>query len=212
MKRILAVLAPLLAAGTALAQGGSGREYDVTMETHAAFFSAETKQSSALDPQVFIREKGSPGAVGPQGIRHAAGLRPALLGDPAGSALYTAEGKPLGIRLGAWLGATGTAHVASNGRMVTVRFDGLVPGGSYSLFENHFDQQPIGFTPLDGTGAGNSFVAATDGSAAATVTAPAPVTHANAVLLVYHSDRATHGASRGTIGITAHHQLIARIP
>ena len=35
---------------------------------------------------------------------------------------------------------------------------------------------------------------------------------ANAVLLVYHSDRKTHGPSRGRIGINAHHQLIARLP
>ena len=43
-----------------------------------------------------------------------------------------------------------------------------------------------------------------------TVTAPQLLTHANAVLLVYHSDKTFHGDQRGEIGVTAHHQLIAR--
>jgi hypothetical protein len=42
------------------------------------------------------------------------------------------------------------------------------------------------------------------------ITLPDFPTHANAVLLVYHSDGQTHGLERGRIGIDAHHQLIAR--
>jgi hypothetical protein len=38
------------------------------------------------------------------------------------------------------------------------------------------------------------------------------LTGANAVLLVYHSDGRTHGTSRGQLGVTAHHQLIAKVP
>ena len=33
----------------------------------------------------------------------------------------------------------------------------------------------------------------------------------NAILVVYHSDGKTHGTSRGAIGVTAHHQLIAKV-
>jgi hypothetical protein len=31
-------------------------------------------------------------------------------------------------------------------------------------------------------------------------------------VLIYHSDGQTHGASRGQLGVTAHHELIARLP
>jgi hypothetical protein len=82
----------------------------------------------------------------------------------------------------------------------------------FSLFENHFDQTPIGFTPVDGTGNGNSFVADSNGSGFVSIIAPTQMTHANAVLVVYHSDNQTHGSERGAIGETAHHQLIARLP
>ena len=34
-------------------------------ETHAAFFSAETKQPKALDPHVFVRDETAPAAIGP---------------------------------------------------------------------------------------------------------------------------------------------------
>ena len=37
-------------------------------------------------------------------------------------------------------------------------------------------------------------------------------TGVNAVLLVSHSDGKAHKQSRGGIGITAHHQLIAKVP
>jgi len=59
--------------------------------------------------------------------------------------------------------------------------------------------------------AGNSFVADSTGSATATMTAPAQMTHENA-LVVYHSDSVAHGLERGVVGETAQHQLIARLP
>jgi len=82
--------------------------------------------------------------------------------------------------------------------------------GQYSLFENHFDQQPIVLTPLDGEGTDNNFVANAQGEAVATTVAPAVLTRDNAVLLVYHSDGKVHGKARGDVGVDAHHQLIAR--
>ena len=126
--------------------------------------------------------------------------------------VYTAEDKPLGFNLGTWLGASGTVTMTEvDGKpRLDATFQGLKPNGHYSLFENHFDQTPVGFTPTDGTGATNSFVAQPDGTAKVSMTLPHIPTHANAVLLVYHSDDQAHGLERGRIGIDAHHQLIAR--
>ena len=183
--------------------------------THAAFFSAETRQPTPLDPQVFVQQANAAAATGPQNIKHVAGYRNALISDLPGLKLFSASGEPLGFTLGEWLGAAGHVDLTSGdagAEKVVATFTGLKPGGVYSLFENHFDQQPIGFTPLDGQGMENSFVAGSDGRAMLTVLAPQRLTHANAVLLVYHSDGKTHGASRGAIGVTAQHQLIVRIP
>src|SRR6516225_4632446 len=88
--------------------------------THAAFFSKETHQTDAVDPQVFVADPQSQAGTGPQGIEHVAGIR---------------------------------------------------PKGHYSLFENYFDQKPVGFTPLDGAGEHNNIVAGKNGSAKLTVTA-----------------------------------------
>jgi len=182
---------------------------------HASFFSEETHQPNALDPQAFVKDPSVPSAVGPQKIEHAAGYRPALLSDVARTPVFTAAGESLGFTLGQWLGAKGSVTItqrASGGARIVAHFTSLRPNGVYSLFENHFDQQPVGFTPLDGTGKRNSFRAKSDGTATIAVTAPEMPTHANAVLLVYHSDHTSHGTSRGEIGINAHHQLIARLP
>lgn len=183
--------------------------------THAAFFSQETHQPQALDPQVFIQDAAVKAGTGPQNIDHIDGYRNAVLTDPMDSPLFTAQGKPLaGFTLGSWLGARGEVRITplkSRGAKVAVKFTGLRPRGVYSLFENHFDQKPIGFTPLDGKGTRNSFVAKANGTASITVTVPEMPTSANAVLLVYHSDGKTHGTSRGDIGVTAHHQLIAKV-
>jgi hypothetical protein len=204
-------LAALSVAGSATAAQGA-LALDLKMETHAAFFSAETKQPKPLDPQVFVRDAKAQAATGPQNIKHAAGFRAAPISESAKTALFNADGKPSGFTLGKWLGARGTVQVAADGQTVTVRLSGLQPKGKYSLFENHFDQQPIGFTPLDGSGKTNTFTAKADGKATVTVKVPETMTHANAVLLVYHSDHQAHGESRGEIGVNAHHELIARIP
>ena len=185
-------------------------------EGHGAFFSSETHQPVAIDPQVFVQAAGVPGGLGPQGIVHAAGVVPMPLSGPPDTPLYNADGKPLGTRLGRWLSAAGTGGIEPAGDLVhadrvSVTFTGLIPGGLYTLFEVTFQPSGNTFAPLDGSGLRHNFVALTDGTARATVLTPAPLTHSNAVLLVYHSDGLTHGMSRGTPGITAHHQLIARV-
>lgn len=181
--------------------------------THAAFFSGEMKLPKVLDPHVFVRDSAAPEAVGPQGIKHVAGVRPPFIGqDLAMSMLFTADHKPLGFDLKTWLGATGKVTISEEvGRFrLDASFAGLKPGGTYSLFENHFDQKPVGFTPSDGFGQSNTFVAKADGTATISLVPPHIPTHDNAVLLVYHSDNQDHGTERGRIGIDAHHQLIAR--
>jgi hypothetical protein len=201
-------------AGISLGQAADTKR--LPFVTHASFFSAETHQSNPVDPHVFVRDPAAAAAVGPQNIQHVAGIRPALIEQDAKSTpLFNAKGEALGFALGEWLGAAGivTISPAANGAVrVSSKFSHLRPGGHYSLFENHFDQQPVGFTPLDGLGKANDFVASEDGTAKTSVLAPQALTHANAVLLVYHSDKTSHGDQRGDIGVNAHHQLIARIP
>jgi hypothetical protein len=206
----------LAAAGLlfASAAGGSAASpLKMNFVTHAAFFSGETKQPKTLDPQVFIHDSAAPEATGPQGITHVAGVRPPFIEqDPKSSMLYNAEDKPLGFDLQTWLSASGTVTITEQGgkTVLDASFKGLKPNAQYSLFENHFDHTPVSFTPMDGTGKTNSFVAQPDGSARVSMTLPDFPTHANAVLLIYNSDGQTHGLERGKIGIDAHHQLIAR--
>ena len=188
----------------------------LTFTKHAAFFSSETKQPKPVDPHVFVQDPASPAATGPQNIQHVAGVRPALIEqDAKNTPLFNAKGESLGFDLGQWLSANGRVTItpSANGKAkISAQFAKLRPSASYSLFENHFDQQPVGFTPLDGVGKNNNFHSDKKGAGRVTLTAPQMLTHANAVLLVYHSDKTFHGDQRGEIGVTAHHQLIARIP
>ncbi len=93
------------------------------------------------------------------------------------------------------------SRCGAGGAQIVASFKGLKPGGTYSLFENHFDTTPISFTPLDGKGTRNSFKAKRDGSASVSVRSPDMPTGVNTVLLVYHSDGKSHGESRGLIGV-----------
>ena len=212
--RSMGLAVALTLVGTAATEAADSQR--LTFTIHAAFFSSETKQPKAVDPHVFVQDPASAAATGPQNIQHIAGVRPAFMEQDAKTApLFNAKGESLGFDFGQWLEANGTVTItpSANGKAkISAQFRKLRPGGSYSLFENHFDQQPVGFTPLDGAGKANNFVADKKGASRVTLTAPQMLTHANAVLLVYHSDKTFHGDQRGEIGVTAHHQLIARIP
>lgn len=183
------------------------------LQTHAAFFSSETKQKIPLDPQVFVAAPTAPEATGPQGIKHISGVRNALISDAQALPIMNAMGKSLDMTLGAWLTAQGDVILTDlpNGtQKITLILTHLYPHGVYSVFENHFDQKPVGFTPLDGNGTQNKFVSDGDGKAYVTIISPLPLTHDNAVLVIYQSDGKTHAKLRGEIGVNAHHQLIAR--
>ena len=212
--RSMGLALALTLVGTAATDAADSQR--LTFTVHAAFFSSATKQPKAVDPHVFVQDPASAAATGPQNIQHIAGVRPAFLEQDAKTTpLFNAKGESLGFDFGQWLEANGTVTItpSANGKAkISAQFRKLRPGGSYSLFENHFDQQPVGFTPLDGTGKSNNFVANKRGTARITLIAPELLTHANAVLLVYHSDKTFHGDQRGEIGVTAHHQLIAPIP
>ena len=208
---VLAASAGLLL--TSVEKGFPASPLKMTFITHSAFFSAQTKQPKTIDPQVFVEDASAQAATGPQGIKHDAGVRPALIDqDAKTSKLFSAEHKPLDFDLQSWLSASGTVSITDQDRKVTLEatFKGLQPKASYSLFENHFDSTPVSFTPIDGTGKTNSFTTKSDGSASVSVTLPSMLTHANAVLLIYNSGGQPHGVERGNIGIDAHHQLIAR--
>lgn len=195
------------------------RAYGATGETihafveHGAFFSLESHQPQLIDPQVFVARADAPAGTGPQDIVHVAGYRPALFTDNAASPAFTADGRPLGVSLGAWLGARGTLVIDMSlpaSPRIRATFNGLIPRGVYSLFENHFSESGVTSTPLDGFGTNNTFTADPQGRGDITVSLRGPLTHAQAVLLVYHSDGAAHGMQRGQPGIDVHHQLIYR--
>jgi hypothetical protein len=201
---VTAVALPAWAAGTG----------PLSFRTHADFFSTETGQNPLIDPQVFVADATAQAATGPQGIKHVAGFRPAKIQSaPGTTSLNNADGKQLGFTLGTWLGAKGDVTIVpakASGSTITAKFHGLLPNAEYSLFENHFDQDPVGFTPLDGKGTKNSFRADAKGHPSITVASPDVPTSKNAILVVYHSDGKSHGSSRGEIGIGAQHQLIVR--
>lgn len=208
------VVALALALGTADAQPGPASAKTYGFVTHAAFFSLESKQANLIDPHVFETDATAVAGTGAQGIAHATGVRPAFGVDDPATSVVTAQGRALGFTLGQWLGARGSVTLTPGGTTTAAAFifAGLVPDGRYSLFENHFSEAGVTFTPLDGAATTNSFSAARDGTAAVRLTIPGAVTHAEGLLLVYHSDGHDHGMQRGALGIDAHHQLIVRIP
>ncbi len=187
----------------------------VPFQTHASFFSIETRQAKPIDPQVFVQDGLAAPGTGPQGIHHISGVRPALItSDRPATRLVNADNQPLGFTLGEWLGAKGDLVMtpSGSGAILALSFTGLRPDAQYSLFENHFDQDPVSFTPLDGTGETNGFRTDAKGAANLTLTLTAMPTHDNAVLVILDHDGKTHGKERGAIGVSAQHQLIARPP
>ena len=106
----------------------------------------------------------------------------------------------------------GFEPLATGGQRVSLAFEKLLPFGVYSLFRIAFTPAGAVFTPLDGTGTSNSFTVGAEGSAKLSVVTNDPLAPGNAIVLVYHSDGHPHGDSRGDLGVTAHQQLIVRLP
>jgi len=182
-------------------------------QLHMAFFSRETGQPRVIDPQMFVATPGAPASVGPQMIRHVAGVLPVLANASAGTPLRDALGRLFGVTLGHWEAARGTATLTCQGGSASLvsRFTELLPRAAYSLFIVHLQVQgPRRFTPLGAPdGRGSAFVTGTTGTWTETSTVAPCLTPAEAVVLVWDSDGRAHGAGIGEPGVTAHNQLIA---
>jgi hypothetical protein len=199
----------------AAAQGPAQAPQSLPFVTHAEFFSQATRRTPVIDPQIFIKQEALPEATGAQGIEHVAGERPAQLDDVPELPVLNARGKPLGFTLGRWFAATGSVSFESldtGGQRISVKFENLLPFGLYSLFRIAFTPAGAVFTPLDGTGTSNSFSAGAEGGAHLSIVANQPLAPGDAIVLVFHSDGRQHGDSRGELGVTAHQQLIVRLP
>jgi hypothetical protein len=209
----LRLSAAALAAAVVLTGMSFAASPKIDVITHAAFFSEEMRLSEVIDPHVFVQDTTAPEAVGPLGIKHAAGLRPALIERDAKTLpLYAANGKALGMTLETWLGAKLTFAITGAGgnARLDAALSGLRPRGHYSLFERHSDQRPVTFTPMGGEGNGSSFVAQADGTAKLSISLAQPLPRTSAVVLIYHSDDQAHGMERGRIGFDAHHVVMTR--
>jgi hypothetical protein len=210
-----AALAALLAGTLGATPPPAGQPLKVSFATHAAFFSQATHRTPALDPQIFVRQDAVPPGTGPQGIEHVAGVRPAQPDDVPDLVAYDAQGRSLGFSLARWFGASGSATfelLPSGGERIHASFGKLLPFGVYSLFRIEFTPAGAVFTPLDGSGVSNTFTAGADGSGGVELATTTPLAAGDAVVLIYHSDGTAHGAARGEIGLTAHQQLIVRLP
>jgi hypothetical protein len=213
MNGFRALIATLVAAIALAGESFAASTAETEVITHAAFFSAEMNLSQVIDPHIFVQDRSVPQAFGPLGIKHEAGLRPAVIEqDPKTAPLYTADGKPFGITLGEWLRGTFSFTITGTGSnmLLNATFSGLRPQGHYSLFERHSERTPTAFVPLDGTGSSNSFVAGTDGRAKLSIKLAQPLPSTSTVVLIFHSDNQAHGLQRGRIGFDAHHLVMTR--
>jgi hypothetical protein len=187
----------------------------LTFVTHASLFSSESGQTVALDPHVFVKDAAGAAGIGPANIEHVAGFRPALLTDDGALSIYSAAGAPLGLSVRQWFTANGVVSVVQASRdaqTITAHFEGLSAYGVYSLFAAQLDRTPVVFSPLDGPGMGNSFIADVGGSGSLSILVSPSLVPGSSIVLVFHSDGQAHGESPGAPGITAHFQLLARLP
>ena len=178
-----------------------------------ATFEPVTPSTTAQPSEVFVRDLSAQPQRGPGG--HAWGLRPPLASDSDTQPLYDARGDSIHTVLAIWRSAEGVARIEPLARAtrVAARFHGLVPGGRYSLFVRQLagESGPV-FTPLDVTGATNSFSADRRGDGGLTVVTPLALPPGTQLALVYHSDGVDHRSSLGEPGITSHVQLVTRVP
>lgn len=178
-----------------------------------ATFQPVTAATTAQPPQVFVRDPAVQAQTGDNA--HDWGLRPPTDNDADGLPLFNAHGDSLHAALGVWRTADGTAtfNAGPTTTAVHATFHHLIPNGRYSLFVRQLAGRagPV-FTPLDLTGAGNSFTADGRGFAEVNVSSPLQMPAGSQLVLVFHSDGADHRSSIGVLGTNAHPQLITRVP
>ncbi len=180
----------------------------------AVTFQPVTAVNTAQPPQVFVRDVSAQAQTGDNA--HDWGLRPPNDADSDAAPLLNAHGDPIHTAYGVWRTAVGTATFEpgpQNTTTVRTEFRGLVPGGRYSLFVRQLaGRTGVAFTPLDLVGTANSFTAGADSRGALVVSSPLQMPPGSTIVLVYHSDGSDHQSSIGVLGMTAHPQLITRVP
>ncbi|GAC1358556.1 MAG: hypothetical protein NVS4B11_14760 [Ktedonobacteraceae bacterium] len=209
----LSILLLLSACGSATSTSGTQTtSMKVMYELHMQFFSHEAHLSTVIDPQMFVSAPTTPAGLGPQNIKHVAGVKPVPAQDSPSTPLLNADGTSLGVTLGTWKSATGGATLSCrNGtETITSSFQHLLPNAAYSLFIVHLHVNgPKRFTPLGAAnGSNNNFTSNAQGEGTKTSILSLCLNSSNAVVLIWHSDGHTHGASPGVLGVTWHNQLI----
>ena len=185
---------------------------------HAAFFSVMSRQSTLVDPDIFIADASAPAALGFEQIAHVAGERNASMNDDATARALDANARALGFDLQHWYAANGVVELDApdpgrgGAQTIVTRFANLVPRARYSLFVAHLEGKAAAFGALDLSGKTNSFTTDGDGTAGITVVSPQTLPHGSAILLVYHADKKDHGMKAGNLGFDAFHQLVVRVP
>lgn len=181
-----------------------------------ARFQPVTPITTAQTEQVFVHDASATPQPESSGAGHNAGFRPPKETDSDAAPLFTAHGSSLNTTLAGWRAARGTLDVtptADGGSRVQATFEGLIPRGRYSLFVRQLAGRsgPV-LTPVDITGAANSFFADAQGNGALTVASPNAIPPGAQLILIYHSDGVDHSSSIGYPGVNAHAQLITRVP
>lgn len=212
LRRVLPIATAAMLASLPLSAFADGQPGTIAFLSHGAAYAQETGAEVSIDPHVFVADPNAPDTMGPEGIHHIAGIRPARIADDPKQPLINAQGDALDLTLQHWLATQGSAHEieGSNGDLA-VRFTHLIPFGVYSMFLSRSDAGGYAFKPLrtdDGT---NSFTASGDGAAKFTLPLDHPVHGSEAILLVYHSDDIDHEDQPGDLGVNAHVQLVLTV-
>jgi hypothetical protein len=190
----------------------------VSLVPYAAYYSLQTKQPDLIDPWMFVAAPGAPAATALQQLAHAPGIRNALMSDDGAQPAFDANGRRLSFSLQRWFTPASDIEISpesTTGQVsIVAHFANLVPNGRYTLMVVRFNGPPGGFSPLEGTvTSANWLVAGSDGAANSEFTVLGPLTHANAVELIYHSDASgvERGLERADMGINAHVQALVRL-
>jgi hypothetical protein len=183
----------------------------------SATFQPVTAATTAQPSQVFVRDSAAPAQLAEAGGgAHDAGLRPPTENDGPSAQLYGAHGDMLHVSIADWRAANGKADftpLADGSVRVHAAFAKLIPSGRYSLFIRQLaGRSGIVLTPVDITGAGDSFFADKDGNGDIVVQSPNPIPTGAQLVLIFHSDGNAHQSSPGNLGVNAHEQLITRVP
>lgn len=133
------------------------------------------------------------------------------------------KGKRLGFTLGEWLAATGKGTYTLDGEKaeVSLTFEKLVSNGVYTVWCSRITFPPnaaVVDKPCGATdGSENKFVADESGNGTIYVKFFSPLEEStketvSSLVLVYHSDGKTYGASPGDFGLNSHVQLVYLLP